>query len=90
MNASAKILLGALVFALPAAAFAQSGDTSYCMALSSKYQRYVSTNELHYRTPTPPNDVSVAISQCHSNWASAIPVLERALQAAKLDLPPHG
>jgi hypothetical protein len=90
MNASAKFLLSALVFALPAVASAQADDTSYCTALSTKYQRYVSSNDRHHRQPTPPNGVSVAMSKCQVDGAGSIPILERALLAAKLDLPPRG
>jgi len=30
------------------------------------------------------------MSKCQSDWASSIPVLNGALQAARVDLPPHG
>jgi hypothetical protein len=90
MTALTKLSLVALALALPTVTFAQSDDAKYCTALSDKYQRYVSSNDPHYRLPTPPTEVSVAMSKCQANWASAIPVLEKALQGAKLDLPPRG
>jgi hypothetical protein len=36
-------------------------------------------------------DASVAIAQCRDgNTASGIPVLEKKLRDARIDLPPHG
>ena len=90
MTILTKLPLVALVLALPASSVAQSGGATYCTALATKYQRYVNSNDRHYRQATPPTDVSVAMSKCQSDWASSIPVLERALQAARVDLPPHG
>ncbi len=90
MNAPTRILLTAFALALPATAFAQSGSAGYCQALDAKYQRYVATNDRHYRTPTPDANVSNAMASCETNSGRAIPTLEQALRAAHLDLPPRG
>jgi hypothetical protein len=90
MTALTKLSLVALALGLPTATFAQSDDAKYCMALSDKYQRYVSSNDRDHRQPTPPTDVSVAMSKCQVDWAGSILVLEKALQGAKVDLPPRG
>jgi hypothetical protein len=90
VNVFTKLPLLALALVLPTASFAQSGDATYCTALSNKYERYVSSNDRNHRQTTPPNNVSVAMSKCQSASAEAIPVLEKALQSAKLDLPPRG
>jgi hypothetical protein len=84
-----KIQLVSLIvgvsLALPVAAFAQS---SYCDALSHQYQKYVGSSNDRRPQGTPP-DVATAMSKCSTDSASAIPVLERALKDAKIDLPPH-
>jgi hypothetical protein len=82
----------ALAFAIvvPAAAFAQSSDANYCAALTQSYQRYVGQNEAKHRAQNPDATVNNAIAQCGSgNAASAIPVLEKALRDAKVELPPR-
>ena len=70
-------------------ASAQSADTSYCSALAAKYQRYVGDNDAQRRSQIRDARVDTAISQCQSNSAAAIPVLEQALKDAKIDLPPR-
>jgi hypothetical protein len=80
-----------LAFLLPTAALAQSGDAAYCSALAEKYQHYVGQNDAAHRAQNPMASINNAISDCTSGKAaSAIPVLEKALQDAKVDLPPHG
>jgi hypothetical protein len=90
MTAWTKLPIVALLLALPTATFAQSGDAAYCTALANKYERYVNSNDREHRQPTPPNSVSVAMSKCQSSSAQAIPILEKALRDAKLDLPARG
>jgi len=90
MKASTRILFAAFALAVPSTAFAQSGSAGYCQALAAKYQRYVASNDRHYRTSTPDANVSNAMASCETNDARAIPVLEQALRAAHLDLPPRG
>ena len=76
---------------LPAAALAQSNDATYCSALADKYQRYVGQNETRRGARNPDAAVNNAIADCTSGKAaSAIPVLQKALQDAKVELPPRG
>lgn len=81
-------LLAAL--ALPVTASAQAGDAGYCQALSTKYQRYVLNKGGAGKMATPNISVEAAIGKCGSDPAGSIPVLEKALTDARLDLPPRG
>ena len=83
-------LVPALVALLPLGAAAQTSDAAYCKALTQKYQAYVANISVG-RSPTPgPVDGEVAISDCKTgNTAAGIPVLERKLRDAKVDLPPR-
>jgi hypothetical protein len=90
MKTSTEMLMMAIVCALPLTAAAQSNDVAYCVALSSKYQRYVATNDPHYRTPTPRTDVSNPMSSCQADASRAIPILEKAPHDARVDLPSRG
>jgi hypothetical protein len=86
-----RCILMSVAFLLPTAALAQSGDAAYCSALANKYQHYVGQNDAAHRAQNPMASINNAISDCNSGKAaSAIPVLEKALQDAKIDLPPHG
>ena len=93
MNTATKILLSTLVAVLlPVATSAQqANDATYCSALAQKYQRYVGQNTTDARRAQNPDaTMNNAIAQCSSgNAANAIPVLEKALQDAKVDLPPR-
>jgi len=71
---------------LPFAAFAQSNDSAYCTALGDKYNTYVLSSGGRSHNTAPP-DVATAISKCSSDPASAIPVLEKTLNNAKVSLP---
>jgi hypothetical protein len=75
-----------MLVAFPAAA--QSPDSAYCSALAEKYDSYIDTQGDKGGRGTPP-DIVAAVGQCRSNPGAAIPVLEKALKAARLDLPPH-
>ena len=86
-----RSLLSSFAFLLPTAALAQSGDAAYCASLAEKYQRYIGQDEAAHRSRNPIAAINNAISDCNSGKAaSAIPVLERALRDAKIDLPPRG
>jgi len=69
---------------------AQSADTQYCMALSSKYDRYVNNPSMGRGSQPQNATIGEAQSQCATNPAGAIPTLERALKDARVDLPPRG
>ena len=84
-NCLTSIALTAILL-LPAAAGAQMSDSAYCSAMADKYQRYTSDNSIS-RNPQRNATVDTAISQCGSKPADSIPVLEKALKDARLDLP---
>jgi hypothetical protein len=93
MNVSIKWMLPALVFSLPfslaGAVSAQSSDAAYCSALSDKYLQYLGMSQGRGVQPQS-LDAQVALSKCSSaDAAASIPVLEKALKGAKLDLPPR-
>ena len=76
---------------LPAAVHAQQlADGAYCSALGAQYQRYVGDNNVQHRSQQRDATVDVAIAQCSSNSARSIPVIEKALRDARVDLPPRG
>jgi hypothetical protein len=88
-----RLLVMALSMCLPIAAQAQpnppSNDRAYCAKLSDLYVRYIGHNNgsngrLVLRGS---NDAQVASTQCESNAAQAIPVLEQQLAANKFTLP---
>lgn len=86
-------LLAAVVLALPGfgltgAALSQSGDVAYCQALASKYQRYVVGSSGSGKMATPNISVETAATKCNSDAARSIPVIEKALRDAQIDLPP--
>lgn len=82
----------AILFAasLPFTASAQGDAAAYCGALIQKYHRYVVKIGGH--SPNPGGvDGSVAVEQCRAgNTAAGIPVLERKLLNAKVELPARG
>jgi hypothetical protein len=73
----------------PPSARGQMSDADYCRALTQKYETYVVGNMSISSTHTPNTaDGNVAVLQCEAgNTASGIPVLERKLRDAKVDLP---
>ena len=81
----------AVAAALPAAASAQGSDAAYCKALSDLYERFVFNMAVGSSPGAGTIDGTVAIEQCKAgNTAAGIPVLERKLKDAKVDLPPRG
>jgi hypothetical protein len=72
---------------VPMAASGQAGDAAYCNALAQKYQAYVGNAASGGSRGAPTLDAQVAIEQCKSNPAGAIPVLEGKLRDARIDLP---
>ena len=87
-----RIFVGVAVASLlPLSALAQSNDAAYCQALVQKYETYVSKKDVSHRGGQAPNaSVDTAISQCPTQPGASIPVLEKALQNAKVDLPKRG
>ena len=80
MRALAKSVALCVALLLPVLASAQTSDTQYCSALASETRRVVGTG-------SAPDAVSVAMTQCNSSPASAIPVLEKHLKDNKVTLP---
>jgi hypothetical protein len=80
--------LGAgLTLALSFATSAQSGDTKYCNDLGAAYQRYTEGGQAGRGYRPLSADISAAMTKCQSDPSSAIPVLEKALHDAKVELP---
>jgi hypothetical protein len=79
--------------ALPVLAFAQTADTKasdakYCAALTDKYMTYVAGAGSSKREDQNIG-ARLAVDKCKAGDTSGIPVLEKALKDAKLDLPPR-
>lgn len=73
--------------AVSTAASARMDDAAYCQALIKKYYSYAPA---HRSEMAGGVEVNVAIEQCRTgNPAGGIPVLEKKLRDAKLDLPPR-
>ncbi len=84
MRIKTAVVIAGLALSAPLAAFAQSADAKYCNALIDKYRNTVA------KTADPAAEVPVAISKCQSgDTAAGIPVLEKALRDAKVELPPR-
>jgi len=78
------LLVSPLLTIAPASATTMN-DAAYCQALIKKYFTFAPA---HRREMAGTVDVNVAIEQCKAgNTAAGIPVLERKLRDAKLDLP---
>jgi len=69
---------------------AQADDASYCRALARDYQRYVVKIDSGHTVQRGSLDASVALEQCRNGNTAGIPVLERELRNAKVDLPARG
>ena len=84
-------LMPAVATLLPFGASAQTTDADYCKALTQKYETYISNLAVGRSGGPGTVDGNVAIAQCKDgNTAAGIPVLERKLRDARIDLPPHG
>jgi hypothetical protein len=87
MIASIKWLMPLVAVGLPLAASAQTSDATYCRRLTARYEAFVENMSGHSMQPGG-IDGQVAIAQCKAgNTAEGIPVLERKLQDAKINLP---
>jgi len=80
----------ALSFATPA--MAQGSDAAYCHALSAKYQEYIGhgSGGRHGGADNQNADARMAVDKCNAGDTSGIPVLERTLKDARIELPSHG
>ena len=66
---------------------AKADDASYCRALAQQYQRYVVKIDNGHTVQRGSTAASVALEQCRNGSAAGIPVLERELRDAKVELP---
>jgi hypothetical protein len=89
-NMTAILRLGiALALVLPFTAAARADDAAYCKALVGKYETYIVKTA--GRNPNPGTaDGNVAADQCARGDAAGIPVLERKLRDARIELPQRG
>jgi hypothetical protein len=72
------------------AASAQVSDATYCRRLTARYEAFVENMQGHSVQPGS-LDGQVAIEKCKAgDTANGIPVLERKLKDAKIDLPSRG
>jgi hypothetical protein len=86
--AMAPLLAAGLSLALPVAAPAQSADASYCQALLAQYDTFIAKTSGH--SPRRGDSAAeVAASKCRIGDPAGIPGLEKALQDARIDLPPR-
>ena len=87
MIANLKWLMPLVAVGLPLTASAQASDATYCRRLIARYEAFVENMSGHSNQPGG-LDGQVAIAQCKAgNTAEGIPVLERKLQDAKINLP---
>jgi hypothetical protein len=79
-----------LTASISSTALAQTEDSVYCGALIQRFERYVI--KVGSQSPnTGSLDGNVAVAQCRAgNTAAGIPVLEKKLRDAKVDLPARG
>jgi len=73
-------MIAFVALSLPLAVSAQSADAQYCKALSDIWRAYNGGAD-------PAASVATAITHCHSDPSSSIPVLEKALTDDKIKLP---
>jgi hypothetical protein len=87
MIAKLKWLIPLLAVGLPLTASAQVSDATYCRRLTARYQAFVENMYGHSEQPGS-LDGQVAKEQCkQGDTADGIPVLERKLQDARINLP---
>src|SRR5438067_1045803 len=97
MIANLKWLMPLVVVGLPLTASAQISDATYCRRLIARYEAFVDNMNGHSMQPVGRSpgagtvDGNVAIEQCRAgNTAAGIPVLEKKLRDARIDLPSRG
>ena len=82
LSVSASITVTFAAFA----AFAQSNAAEYCSALVTRYQTYLRSTDQQVGVAA-----RIAIDECKAgDTKSGIPVLERRLKNAGIELPAHG
>ena len=75
-------------FAMSSIASADTASTDYCNAVVAKYERYLGNNT--GRSVQPQGiDARVAAEKCKTGDTSGVAALEKALENAKISLPPR-
>jgi hypothetical protein len=82
-----SVLAAALLLA--AGASADTRNTAYCDAVVQKYERYLAGGSSKSRPPVGV-ETRHAVEQCKAGDFSGIAAIEKALQNAKISLPPRG
>ena len=88
MSVAVGAMLAAAIL-LPAVASANSSDVAYCDALVQKYERHLNVGSSKSRPPQG-LEARVAVERCKAGDASGIAAIEKALENAKISLPPRG
>lgn len=78
----------AATFATAAIASADTASRSYCNAVVDKYERYLGNNNGRSHPPQG-IDARVAAEKCRAGDTSGIAALEKALENARIPLPPR-
>lgn len=79
----------AAAFLLAAGASADTKQAAYCDAVVQKYERYLGGGPAKNR-PAGGLETRHAAEQCKAGDTSGIAAIEKALQNAKIPLPPRG
>lgn len=90
MTKTIKLTVGGLLaaaFLLAAGVSAQANDAAYCSALLQQYERHLA-GETKNRPPAS-LETRQAAEQCKAGDTKGIPGLEKALNNAKIPLPPR-
>lgn len=91
MKTTTLCLIGLSLVAMPFSimpAAAQGNDAAYCGKLTTAYETYVAKTSRHGGMENS-GPAQAAISKCQAGDYSGIPVLEKQLTDAKVDLPAH-
>jgi hypothetical protein len=88
IQATALLMAALSIVLSPLAASSQSTDGKYCQALLIKYDTFIVKASGH-APRRGDNAAEVAASKCREGDPAGIRGLERALQDAKIDLPPR-
>jgi hypothetical protein len=87
MIATIKWIAPIVAVAFPLTVLAQGNDAAYCKALSDKYEAFIANMKGHSNQPGGA-DGDYAVQQCKAgNPGAAIPILEKKLNDAKIELP---
>jgi hypothetical protein len=83
------LTVGSVLAAAFLLATGASADTKYCDAVVQKYERYVAGGSAKSR-PSVGLETRHAIEQCKAGDFSGIATIEKALENARISLPPRG